>query len=57
MPKTAVCLKVPKKQGKAAIAAASKLGLMDKALVVLHDGDRPLYSVDAGTAGSRVGGG
>jgi tRNA (guanine37-N1)-methyltransferase len=38
MAKTAVCLKVPKQQGEAAIAAVSKLGLMDKALAFLHDG-------------------
>jgi tRNA (guanine37-N1)-methyltransferase len=38
MAKTAVCLKVPTRQGEAAIAAASKLGLMDKGLAVLHDG-------------------
>ncbi|HSQ48883.1 MAG TPA: class I SAM-dependent methyltransferase family protein [Candidatus Deferrimicrobiaceae bacterium] len=39
MPKTAMCLKVPKKQGEIAIAAATKLGIMDKVLAVLHDAD------------------
>lgn len=39
MPKTAKCLKVPKKQGEVAIATATKLGIMDKELVVLHDAD------------------
>ena len=39
MPKTAICLKVQKKQGEVAIAAAAKLGIMDKELSVLHDSD------------------
>lgn len=39
MSKTAVCIKVPKKQGEVAIATAAKFSLMDKELVVLHDGD------------------
>jgi tRNA (guanine37-N1)-methyltransferase len=34
MPKTAVCLKVPKIQGEAAIAVAGKLGLIDKSLSI-----------------------
>ena len=37
MPKTAPCLKVPKSQGEKAIAAASKLELIDKALVIERD--------------------
>jgi tRNA (guanine37-N1)-methyltransferase len=37
MPKTAVCLKVPKQQGEKAIALAAKLGLMDKALGITRD--------------------
>ena len=39
MPKTAVCLKVAKKQGEVAIALAFKLGLMDKALVINREGE------------------
>jgi tRNA (guanine37-N1)-methyltransferase len=39
MHRIAVCLKVTKKQGEAAIAASSKLGLMDEGLAVLHEGD------------------
>jgi tRNA (guanine37-N1)-methyltransferase len=39
MPKTAICLKVPKKQGEVAIAAAAKLGIVDRELSVLHDAD------------------
>jgi tRNA (guanine37-N1)-methyltransferase len=34
MPKTAHCLKVPKKQGEKAIALAAKLGLIDKTLSI-----------------------
>jgi tRNA (guanine37-N1)-methyltransferase len=37
MPKTAVCLKVPKKQGEVTITLAAKLGLMDKALGIGRD--------------------
>jgi tRNA (guanine37-N1)-methyltransferase len=39
MPKTAMCLRVPKKQGQVAITAVTKLSLMDKGLVVLHEDD------------------
>jgi tRNA (guanine37-N1)-methyltransferase len=39
MPKTAVCLKVAKKQGEVAIALAFKLGLMDKTLVINREGE------------------
>lgn len=39
MPKTAVCLKVAKKQGEVAIALAFKLGLMNKALVINREGE------------------
>jgi tRNA (guanine37-N1)-methyltransferase len=38
MPKSAVCLKVPKKQGEVAIVLAAKLGLMDKGLSIGRDG-------------------
>jgi tRNA (guanine37-N1)-methyltransferase len=34
MPKTAVCLKIPKTQGEVAIALAGKLGLFDKSLCI-----------------------
>jgi len=37
MPKTAPCLKIPKSQGEKAIAAASKLKLVDKSLVIERD--------------------
>ncbi|MGE5188048.1 MAG: class I SAM-dependent methyltransferase [Betaproteobacteria bacterium] len=37
MPKTAMCFKIPKKQGEVAITAAAKLGLIDKGLAVLHE--------------------
>ncbi|HSV48921.1 MAG TPA: class I SAM-dependent methyltransferase family protein [Candidatus Acidoferrales bacterium] len=37
MPKTADCLKVPKKQGQKTIALAAKLGLMDTALGISRD--------------------
>lgn len=37
MPRNAVCLKVPKKQGEKAIALASKLGLLDKTLGINRD--------------------
>ena len=37
MPKTAVCLKVPKKQGEKAIALATALGIMDKSLAIQRD--------------------
>src|SRR5512137_3066205 len=37
MPKNAVCLKVPKKQGEAVIILTAKLGLMDKALIIGRD--------------------
>ncbi|NLF88053.1 class I SAM-dependent methyltransferase family protein [Candidatus Bathyarchaeota archaeon] len=46
MPKSAVCLKVPKKQGEVAIAFAAKLGLIDKGLSVGRDDEYlfvPLY--------------
>lgn len=39
MPKTAMCLKVPKNQGEVAIAAVAKLGIMNKDLAVLHDAE------------------
>lgn len=39
MPKSAVCLKVPKKQGEDAIAIAAKLGLMDKGLGIGRNGE------------------
>jgi tRNA (guanine37-N1)-methyltransferase len=39
MPKTAVCLKVTKKQGEVAIALAFKLGLMDKTLCINREGE------------------
>ena len=39
MPKVAVCLKVPKKQGEVAIVLAAKLGLMDKGLCVGRDSE------------------
>jgi tRNA (guanine37-N1)-methyltransferase len=39
MAKSAVCLKVPKKQGEVAIALAAKLGLMDKGLAVDRDSE------------------
>lgn len=37
MPKSAVCLRVPKKMGEVAIVLAAKLGLMDKGLSVSRD--------------------
>ncbi len=37
MQKTAVCIKVPKKQGETAIALASKLGVLDKSLEIERD--------------------
>lgn len=39
MPKTAVCLRVPKKEGEVAIVLAAKLGLMDKGLAVGRDSE------------------
>jgi tRNA (guanine37-N1)-methyltransferase len=39
MPKTAHCLRVPKKQGEKATALAAKLGLMDKSLGIGREGD------------------
>jgi tRNA (guanine37-N1)-methyltransferase len=39
MPKTAVCLKIPKKQGEKAIALAAKLGLIDRSLGIGREGD------------------
>jgi len=39
MPKTAPCLRVPKKQGEITIALAFKLGLIDKSLCINKDGD------------------
>jgi tRNA (guanine37-N1)-methyltransferase len=35
--KTAICIKVPKKQGETALALASKLGLLDKSLLIQRD--------------------
>ncbi len=37
MPKTSVCIKVPKQQGEKAIALAAKLGLLDKHLSITRD--------------------
>jgi tRNA (guanine37-N1)-methyltransferase len=37
MPKTSVCLKVPKQNGETSIALASKLGLIDKTLAIQRD--------------------
>jgi tRNA (guanine37-N1)-methyltransferase len=37
MPKTAICVKVPKKQGEKIIALAVKLGLFDKSLEIQRD--------------------
>lgn len=37
MPKTTVCLKVPKEQGEVAIALTAKLELMDKSLCISRD--------------------
>ena len=39
MPKTAHCLRVPKKQGEKAIALAAKLGLIDRSLSIVRAGD------------------
>jgi tRNA (guanine37-N1)-methyltransferase len=39
MPKTSVCLKVPKHQGEKAIALATRLGLMDKSLGIEREGE------------------
>jgi tRNA (guanine37-N1)-methyltransferase len=37
MPKTAVCIKILKKQGQTALSLSSKLGLFDKSLEIQHD--------------------
>ena len=37
MQKTAICIKVSKKQGETAIAFASKLGVLDKSLKIKRD--------------------
>lgn len=37
MPKSTLCIKVPKKQGEIAIALANKLGLVDKSLSIQRD--------------------
>ncbi len=37
MPKTTVCLRVPKQQGQTALALASELGLLDKLLLIKRD--------------------
>ena len=37
MPKSTICIKVPKKQGEKAIALANKLGLIDKSLEIQRD--------------------
>ncbi|MGD6851065.1 MAG: class I SAM-dependent methyltransferase [Candidatus Bathyarchaeia archaeon] len=39
MAKTAVCLRVPKKQGEKAIALTAKMGLLDRALGIGREGD------------------
>jgi tRNA (guanine37-N1)-methyltransferase len=39
MPKNAICLKVPKKQGEKAIALVAKLGLIDKSLGIGREAD------------------
>jgi tRNA (guanine37-N1)-methyltransferase len=39
MPKKVACLKIPKKMGEKAIAQASKMGLMDKTLLIRHGGE------------------
>jgi tRNA (guanine37-N1)-methyltransferase len=39
MPKSTICIKVPKRQGEKTIALASKLGLIDKSLGIQRDED------------------
>src|SRR5208283_2369877 len=39
MPKSTICIKVPKKQGERAIALANKLELIDKSLEIQRDED------------------